>query len=153
MKNAKQILTTIQYKPQYKRILQHKCIQKLTSVMLPSIQKSIKYGYIKDAKIHFVISSTLNKYDKDNIINTIKMILNSNMIAKNENLIECVDEAIEDVIIRVDHRPLNTFTPYVTDAHTLKYHERGTGAVEVLMHDEKLQKLAKEIQNIIKSNS
>ncbi|MBN2816682.1 MAG: hypothetical protein JXQ67_08355 [Campylobacterales bacterium] len=125
-------------------------MQKLKSVMLPSIQKSIKYGYIRDAKLHFVISSTLNKYDKDNIINTIKMILNGNMIQKNEMLLECIDEQIEDVIVKVDHRPQHQFQPYTTTAHKLSYYERASGGLKIEMQDEKLQKLAEEIQTIIK---
>jgi len=152
MKNARQIITTIQYKPQYKRILQHKCVQKLCSVMLPAIQKSIKYGYIKDSKLHFVISSTLNKYDKDNIINTIKMILNGGMIEKNENLIECIDENIEDVIVKVDHRPVFEYTPFTTVAHKIRYFERASGDLIINIKDEKLHKVAQEIQNIIKDS-
>lgn len=150
MKNASQIITTIQYKPQYKRILQHKCVQKLKSIMLPAIQKSIKYGYIKESKLHFVISSTLNKYDKDNIINTIKMVLNGNMIEKNENLVECIDADIEDVIVKVDHKPIYEYKPYVTNAHKLTYHEQASGDIKVEMQDAKLQALAQEIQDIIK---
>lgn len=153
MKNASQIITTIQYKPQYKRILQHKCVQKLKSVMLPSIQKSIKYGYIKDSKLHFVISSTLNKYDKDNIINTIKMILNGKMIEKNENLLECIGENINDVIVKVDHKPIFHFTPYRTNAHKMCYYEQASGDIQIDIKDEKLHKLAQDIQNIIKEKN
>jgi len=150
MKNSSQIINIIQYKPQYKRILQHKCVQKLKSVMLPTIQKSIKYGYIKESKLHFVISSTLNKYDKDNIINTIKMILNGNMIEKNENLVECIDAHITDVIVKVDHRPLYEFKPYTTNADKLTYFEQASGEIKVEISDLKLRKLAQDIQNIIK---
>lgn len=150
MKSASQIITTIQYKPQYKRILQHKCVQKLKSVMLPTIQKSIKYGYIKDSKLHFVISSTLNKYDKDNIINTIKMILNGKMIEKNENLFECIGENIDDVIVKVDHKPLYDFKPYTTNAHKLRYYEQASGNIPIDIKDEKLHALAQDIQDIIK---
>ena len=153
MKNASQIITAIQYKPQYKRILQHKCIEKLKSIMLPSIQKSIKYGYIKEKKLHFVISSTLNKYDKDNIINTIKMILNSKMIEQNENLIECLDTNIEDVIIKVDHRPLQSYQPYTTNADKLIYHERSKGVFDVSIQDPKLKELAQQIQKIIQQRA
>lgn len=152
MKNASQIITTIQYKPQYKRILQHKCVQKLRSIMLPAIQRNIKYGYIKDSKIYFVISSALNKYDKDNIINTIKLVLNGNMIKKNENLFECIDTHIEDVIVKVDHKPVFDFKPYTTDAHNICYFERASGDLSIKIHDEKLNKLAQDIQNIIKEN-
>jgi len=150
MKNASQIISSIQYKPQYKRILQHKCIQKLRSIMLPAIQKNIKYGYIREKTLHFVISSTLNKYDKDNIINTIKMVLNGRMIEKNANLLECIDEKIEDVVVKVDHRPQNSFTPYTTHVHTICYHEQASGEIEISFKDRSLQALAQEIQNIIK---
>jgi len=153
MKNASQIISSIQYKPQYKRILQHKCVQKLRSIMLPAIQKNIKYGYIREKTLHFVISSTLNKYDKDNIINTIKMVLNGRMIEKNANLFECIDEKIEDVVVKVDHRPQGNFQPYTTDVHNLRYHERSTGNVDISIEDDKLQKLAREIQAIIKENN
>lgn len=152
MKNASQIITTIQYKPQYKRILQHKCVQKLRSIMLPAIQRNIKYGYIKDSTIYFVISSALNKYDKDNIINTIKLVLNGNMIKKNENLFECIDTNIEDVVVKVDHKPVYDFKPHTTDAHKICYFERASGDIPIKIHDEKLNKLAQEIQNIIKEN-
>ena len=152
MKNASQIISSIQYKPQYKRILQHKCVQKLRSIMLPAIQKNIKYGYIREKTLHFVISSTLNKYDKDNIINTIKMVLNGKMIEKNSNLFECIEEKIEDVLVKVDHRPLNNFQPYTTYVHTLRYHEQATGDIKTSIKDEKLDKIAKEIQTIIKEN-
>lgn len=153
MKNASQIISTIQYKPQYKRILQHKCVEKLKSIMLPSIQKSIKYGYIKEKKLHFVISSTLNKYDKDNIINTIKMVLNGRMIEQNENLVECLDAAIHDVIIKVDHRPLLRYQPYTTNAEKLCYYERSKGNFDVSMKDPKLKELAEQIQKIIQQRA
>ena len=117
--------------------------------MLPAIQKSIKYGYIKDAKLHFVIAATLDKYDKDNIINTIKTILNGNMIEKSENLRECLGEKIEDVIIKVDHKPLNNFMPYTTNAEKLSYFERSSGAFAIDIQDKKLFALAQEIQKII----
>lgn len=150
MKNASQIIVTLQNQPQYKRILQHKCVKKLTSILLPAIQKSIKYGYVKESKLHFVTAATLDKYDRDNIINTIKTILNGKMIQMNENLIECVDLAIEDVIVRVDHKPQYTFTPYTTNAELLYYPERSRGEFVVSMQDPKLQAVAQEIQAIIK---
>jgi hypothetical protein len=120
--------------------------------MLPAIQKSIKYGYIKDAKLHFVITATLDKYDRDNIINTIKTILNGNMIEKSENLRECLGEKIEDVIIKVDHKPLSKFIPHTTNAEKLCYYERSSGDFEIGIKDEKLFALAQEIQKILKES-
>ena len=107
MKNASQIITTIQYKPRY-------------------------------------------KHNEDNIINTIKLVLNGNMIKRNENLFECIDANIEDVIVKVDHRPVFDFEPHTTTAHQICYFERASGDIDIKIKDEKLNSLAHEIQNIIK---
>ena len=46
MKNAHDILSSIQCKPQFKKILHYKCIEKLLSTILPAIRKSVKHGYV-----------------------------------------------------------------------------------------------------------
>ena len=150
MKNISQILISLQHKPQYYKILQHSCIKRLTSILLPNIQNSIKYSYIKNSKLYIVTFATLNKYDKDNIINTIKMILNSPMILESESFMECFDITIDDVVVYTDHKPKVDFKPYKTSAHTLTYYERASGSIGVAIKDKKLNKIAKEIQNIIK---
>lgn len=153
MKNASQIITSIQYKPQFKKILHHKCIKKLLSLILPTIQRSIKHGFIHKNIFYITIAASLNKYDKDNIINTIKMVLNSPMILESQKFLECSDIKIEDVILYVDHKPKQIFTPYTNSAHRLTYTERATGEVPIEIADEKLHKLAQEIQDIIKKES
>jgi hypothetical protein len=80
------------------------------------------------------------------------MILNGKMIEKNENLFECIDEKIEDVIVKVDHKPIFDFKPYTTNAHTLRYFEQASGNIAINIEDEKLRALAQDIQNIIKEN-
>jgi hypothetical protein len=153
MKNANQIITSLQYKPQFKKILHHKCINKLLSIILPSIRKSVKYGYINKNIFYITIAATLSKYDKDNIINTIKMVLNSKMIIESEQFFECMDINIEDVVVYVDHKPKFDFTPYSTDSHKIHYFERATGTLEINIKDEKLKQLAKSIQQIIKDQN
>ena len=63
MKNASQIITSIQYKPQFKKVLDYKCISKLISIILPSLQKSIKHGFIHKNIFYITITASLNKYD------------------------------------------------------------------------------------------
>ncbi|NPA59160.1 MAG: hypothetical protein GXO30_01635 [Epsilonproteobacteria bacterium] len=150
MKNVTQIINSLQHKPQYQKILQYKCIKRLTSALLQSIQKNIKYAYINNDKLYFVISATLNKYDKDNIINTIKMILNSPMILESDKFCECLDITIKDVIVYTDHKPKVDFNIYTTQTHNLKYHERATGQIQNEIKDEKLKSLVDSIQEIIK---
>ncbi len=150
MKNATQIITSLQHKPQYKKFLQYKCINRLISALFLSIQNNIKYGYIKNDKLYLVISATLNKYDKDNIINTIKMILNSPMILKSDKFCECLELTIEDVVIYTDHKPKSNFKPYTTYSHIVSYEERASGNIKVSIKDKKLSIVIKTIQNIIK---
>jgi len=152
MKNASQIINSLQYKPQYKKILEHKCIKRLSSALMLSIQRNIKFGYFKNNILFFTISATLDKYDKDNIINTIKMILNSPMILNSEKFIECQDINIEDVKVYVDHKPKYTFKPYTTNTHDIHYFERAKGDFQIDTKDEKLQELFKEIQKIVKEH-
>lgn len=134
-------------------MLENKCVSRLKSSLLPSIQNNIKYGFIKNNKLYFTISSTLNKYDKDNIINTIKMILKSPMILESDKFIECFNIEIEDVIVYVDHKPKVIFKPHCTDSHSLTYKERSSGEFEINLHDEKLNSLARAIQEIIKKTN
>ena len=153
MKNVSQIITSIQYKPQFKKILQHKCIKKLLSILLPSIQESIKHGYIHKNIFYITIHASLNKYDKDNIVNTIKMVLNSQMILEQKGFLECDDIEIEDAIVYVDHKPKLSQELHSTNTHNLVYTERASGSFEIHMKDEKLQALAQSIQKMIKENS
>jgi len=152
MKNASQIINIIQDKPQFKKILVHKCIEKLHSALLPQMQKRIKYSYLRNNVLIIVISATLNKYDKDNIINTIKMILNSPLLQESSQFIECNDTHIEEVEVRVDHRPQILYKPFTSDAHKLTYHEQSSGEFQVNIKDERLNNILHDIQKIIKVN-
>jgi len=153
MKNASQIISTIQQKPQYKRILTYKCVDKLKSALLPTIQRNIKYGYIKNSILYFVIASSINKYDKDNIINTIKMILNSPMILESDKFLECTNTNIQDIKIYTDFKPRFKYTLYSTSSHIDKYGERSTGNFNINIKNEKLKEIMIKIQNIIKKNN
>jgi len=150
MKNASQIISSIQYKPQFKKILHHKCINKLMSTILPAIRKSVKYGYINKNIFYITITAALNKYDKDNIIKTIKMVLNSKMILESEQFSECNGLDIEDVIVYVDHKPRAKTELYSTQADKMTYFERATGKIDINIQDPKLKELAQSIQEIIK---
>jgi len=150
MKNAQDIITSIQYKPQFKKILHHKCINKLMSTILPAIRRSVKHGYINKNILYITITSALNKYDKDNIIKTIKTVLNSKMILQSERFVACNEIIIEDVIVYVDHKPKIDTSLHRTDVDKLTYPERASGDIEIKIEDPKLKTLAQSIQDIIK---
>ena len=150
MKNVQDIITTIQYKPQFKKLLHNKCVDKLLSTILPAIRRSVKHGFIHQNKLFITITAGLNKYDKDNIINTIKMVLNSPMILQSEHFIECSDTKIEDVVVYIDHKPKVPTNLYITQTHKLKYSERASGEIAIDVKDEKLKEIMQSIQEIIK---
>ncbi len=150
MKTTQDILTSIQHKPQFKKIFHHKCINKLLSTILPAIRRNIKNGYINKNVLYIIITAALNKYDKDNIIKTIKGVLNSPMILKSEHFIECDDINIEDVIVYIDHKPKMTTDLHTTFTHQITYTERASGDININIKDEKLHALAQSIQEIIK---
>ena len=151
MKNVSQIINTLQHKPQFSKLLESKCINRLKASLLPSIQNNIKYGYIRNNTLTFVLTTRLNKLDIDNIINTIKMILNSPMILESENFVECLDAQIDDVKIYTDPSPKKNIKLHQTSTHQETYNERATGEIEVNIEDEKLNALAKSILEIIKA--
>ncbi len=151
MKNVSQIINTLQHKPQFSKLLESKCINRLKASLLPSIGNNIKYGYIKNNTLTFVLTTRLNKLDIDNIINTIKMILNSPMILESERFIECLDAQIDDVKIYTDPAPKKKVLLHQTNSHIQTYNERATGDINIDIKDEKLKALAKSILELIKA--
>ncbi|MDF1883205.1 hypothetical protein JHD49_04565 [Sulfurimonas sp. SAG-AH-194-C21] len=150
MKTTQDILTSLQHKPQFKKIIHHKCIDKLLSTILPALRRNIKHGYINKNIFYIIITAALNKYDKDNIIKTIKGVLNSPMILKSERFMECNEINIEDVIVYVDHKPNIMSDLHTTSTHKIMYTERASGDIKININDAKLHALAKSIQEIIK---
>jgi len=153
MKNANQIITSLQYKPQFHKILEYRCINKLKSSLLITIRNYIKKGYIKNNKLFFIIGATLDKHDINNTISLIKTILNSPMLLKSEKFFECMDVKIDDVIFYVDHKPKKDTPLYLTDSYKLKYKERATGDIKIDIRDKKLKELSQTILDIIKENN
>lgn len=150
MKNASQIITTLQNKPQFSKLIESKCIKRLKSSLLLSIQHNIKYGYISSNTLYLVLTTKLNKLDIDNIINTIKMILNSPMILESDNFLDCLDAGIEEIKIYTDPKPRDKVKLFSTDTHKLYYDEKATGNIEVTIEDKKLNELMQSILEIIK---
>ena len=148
MKNANQILTLLQKKPQFSHLSESSCIAKLKSALLLSVQRNIKYAYIKNKVLYFVLVSKLNKLDSDNIINSIKMILNTPQLQD----LACKGIIIEDVKVYADPKPIRKFTPYTTKSHLLHYKEQATGKINVEFEYEKLNTIFHEIQTILSKN-
>ncbi len=142
MKNASQIINSIQNKPQFSKLSKYKCIKRIESIFIPALQKMIKFSYIKNDILFFVLSHPGGKQEFDNNIESIKSALK---FYKPE---ECSETVINDIKAFVTHTPIK---PAITaQKKELRYMERATGDFPINIHDEKLNSLVKSIQKIIK---
>jgi len=149
MKNSSDILNSLQNKPQFSKLSHYKCIHKIQSVFSPPLQKMIKFAYIKNNTLFFVLNHPGAKQEFDNNIQSIKSAL------KFHTPKECSDETITDIKAFVTHTPalhVNTSTTTNTQK-ILAYKERASGNFEIPVHDEKLKALILSIQKIIKEKN
>lgn len=144
MKNASQIITSLQNKPQFSKLSRYKCIQKIESAFTPALRKMIKFGYIKNNILFFVLTHPAGKQEFDNSIQNIKSALKYYMPK------ECESTPFDDIKAFVTHTPLKTIIK--EDITLQKYTERAKGDFVISVHDEKLISLFEDIKNTIKEN-
>lgn len=144
MKNATQIINSIQNRPQFSKLSKYKCIKRIQSTFSLPLQKMIKFAYIKNRTLFFVLNHPAGKQEFDNSIQSIKSALKFYMPD------ECKDIEFDDMKAFVTHTP--------TKKHEFKikkqiYKERSLGNFEIDIKDEKLKKLVSSIKDIIKEKN
>jgi hypothetical protein len=142
MKNATQIITSLQNKPQFSKLNRFKCIDKIKSMFMPSFTKFVKFAYIRNDTLFFVLNHNAGKQEFDNNIQTIKSALNFYTPS------ECEKNSIKDIKAFVTHSP--RIKQKQKKILYQSYKERATGDLKVKIDDKKLEKISQEIQNIIK---
>ncbi len=149
MKSSSDILNSLQNKPQFSKLSQYKCIHKIQSAFSTPLQKMIKFAYIKNKTLFFVLNHPGAKQEFDNNIQSIKSALKFHTPA------ECIDETITDIKAFVSHTPsLHVSTvELLTPKKIVSYKERAKGDFEIPVHDEKLKELILSIRNIIKEKN
>ncbi len=145
MKNAGDILNSLHNKPQFSKLSHYKCIERIQSLFSAPLQKMVKFAYIKNNTLFFVLNHPGAKQEFDNNIDSIKSAL------KFCNPPECADETITDIKAFVTHTPIKKFSLQVPKVQT--YEERAKGEFDINIHDEKLRLLAESIKNIIKEKN
>ena len=145
MKNAGDILNSLQNKPQFSKLSHYKCIERVQSLFSAPLQKMVKFAYIKNNTLFFVLNHPGAKQEFDNNIDSIKSAL------KFCNPPECADENITDIKAFVTHTPIKKFSLEAPKVQT--YPERAKGEFDIKIHDEKLRLLAESIKNIIKEKN
>lgn len=143
MKNVSEILKNLQSQPQFSKLSHFGCIKKITSLFSPPLQKMVKFAYIKNETLFFVLNHPGAKQEFDNNIQSIKSALNYITPP------ECQETNFKNIKAFVTHTPLRQSPkPKSTKEH---YKERASGTLEVNIQDEKLNKLVQSIFDIIKS--
>ena len=145
MKNASQIISSIQNKPQFSKLSRFSCIKRIQSIFVPALQRMIKFAYIKNDTLYFVLNHPAGKQEFDNNIQNIKSALNFHSPE------ECSETLIRDIKAFVTHTPKSISK--IEPKKIQRYTERATGDFDINIKDEKLNSLIKSIQDIIKEKN
>ena len=146
MKNASQIINSIQSRPQFSKLSYYKCIKIVQSMFTPPIQRMINFAYIKNRTLFFVFNHPVGKQEFDNSIQSIKSALKFFMPGECK---ECDENLFDDIKAFVTHTPKKQEEEFKEIMQV--YKERSSGNFEINVHDEKLDSLIRSIQEIIKS--
>ncbi len=145
MKNSTQILQNIQSRPQFSKLSKYRCIKKIQSLFSPALSRMIKFAYFKNDILFFVLNHPGAKQEFDNNIQSIKSALN---FVQPE---ECLEISVTDIKAFVTNKPTKEVNIFKTSSLGYIYKERASGDIEVNIKDEKLNKLVRSIQKIIKA--
>jgi len=145
MKKAYDILSSLQNQPQFQKLHSVRCIERILSVFLPSVQRFVEFGYIKNSTLFVVLNHNAGKQEFDNNIKMIKDLLKSVKIK------ECDGVHFSQIKAFVTNRPRckresrKETVPF--------YEERSNGEFDInLIQNKELRNIAKEIQEIIKKH-
>ncbi len=146
MKNAHDIIVSLQNRPQFSKLSRFKCIDIVRLSFNAPLQRMIKFAYIKNNILFFVLDHPGAKQEFDNNIQSIKSALK---FAKPE---ACRELNIADIKAFVTHTPSRNKPPMQQKQTKQIYPERAEGNFEVTVCDETLKEIFTSIRTIIKGN-
>jgi hypothetical protein len=148
MKNAAQIINSIQSRPQFSKLSYYKCIKIVQSMFTAPVQKMINFAYIKNRTLFFVFNHPVGKQEFDNNIQSIKSALKFFMP---EECKECQESLFDDIKAFVTHTQKKSQENFKEVKQI--YKERSTGNFEVNIDETRLRELVMSIQKIIKETN
>ncbi|OHD97501.1 MAG: hypothetical protein A3E21_02480 [Sulfurimonas sp. RIFCSPHIGHO2_12_FULL_36_9] len=148
MKNAAQIINSIQSRPQFSKLSYYKCIKIVQSMFTAPVQKMINFAYIKNRTLFFVFNHPIGKQEFDNNIQSIKSALKFYMPQECK---ECEESLFDDIKAFVTHTPKKNIENFKEVKQV--YKERSSGNFEINIDDKKLNSLVRSIQKIIKETN
>lgn len=138
MKNASEILTHLKYYPEFKKINTNITIEKLINALPLKLKKGIKFGYIKNQTLFFVLTHPVYKMEFEYNKSLIKSLLKKANIANVNDIKFFVTNVIERKEIPNEEKDF--------------YKERAHGIFENFCKDEELRRKFEEIRKIIKNS-
>lgn len=143
MKNATHILASLQQQPQFSKLAQFECIRRIRELFPPRLQALIRYGYIHNGILYFVLAHPGARQEFDLIIASIKVPL------KQYSPPECKETPITDIRAYVKHlppEPSETMKKHPTD---LTYAERAHGHFLNPIDNDDLHQTVERIRKLI----
>jgi hypothetical protein len=143
MKNANQILSSLQNRPQFSKLSQYRCIQKIQELFPIHLQNMIQYGYFKNGVLNFVLSHPWAKQEFNVIIQSIKTPL------KHVPPLECQELSITNIRAYVSFKPTKPEILFEGSSTKECYEERAQAEFQNSVTEPKLHNLIEEIRKII----
>ena len=143
MKNANQIVSSLQSKPQFSKLSQFRCIKKIQELFPMHLQKMIVYGYIKNNILNFVLSHPWAKQEFDIIIQSIKTPL------KHYTPTECTNNTFSDIRAYVSFKPYKDDTLHGGSSTHETFPERSHAEFVNSATDERLYNVIEDIRKIL----
>lgn len=143
MKNANQIVSSLQSKPQFSKLSKIRCIKKIQELFPMHLQKMIVYGYFKNNILNFVLSHPWAKQEFDIIIQSIKTPL------KQIPPLECEEATFTDIRAYVSFKPYKDDSLYSGSSTHETFPERSHAEFVNNAKDERLYNVIEDIRKIL----
>lgn len=137
MKNVSDILTHLKYCPEFKKINTNNTIQRLINALPMKLKKGVKFGYVKNQILFFVLTHPVYKMEFEYNKSLIKSLLKNTQLDDVKDFQFFVTNKIEKKELPIEEKPY--------------YKERSNAIFENSCKDEKLRKKFEEIRKIIKN--
>ena len=138
MKKINEILSHLKNNPEFSKINTSFLIMKFIDVLPLKLKKGVKFGYIKNQTLYFVLTHPVYKMEFEYNKADIKSLLKKFKIANVEDIGFFVTNVIEKKVLQKTHEPL--------------YKERSYGIFENKVKDERLFRKFERIREIIKTS-
>ena len=138
MKKINEILSHLKNNPEFSKINTSFLIKKFIEVLPLKLKKGVKFGYVKNQTLYFVLTHPVYKMEFEYNKADIKSLLKNFKIANVEDIGFFVTNVIEKKELKKVDEPI--------------YKERSYGIFENKVKDEKLFRKFERIREIIKTS-